>query len=130
MPPSIVLKEFFDKGSNREGAAEAAAKKVLLSVEETKFWFTHLQTVVDNRKRGAAKAALTRQRKKQEKMSQSKSDSDGDNEQCGSCKQIYSKSDSQFWIFCDHCQVWFCSTCEGLFSEPESITYCCSKCSA
>lgn len=135
MPPSMVLKELFDGHSNGEEITESAAKKVLLSFEETQFWFAHLQTVMENRRRGAAKAALTRQRKKLEKLSQLKSNQagteDDDSEcQCGTCKEKYGMSESPFWIFCDTCQVWFCSTCEELSSEPKSTTYSCNKCSS
>ena len=134
MPPSIVLKEMFtelDKSSDREEFIQCAAMKVLLPVEETEIWFDHLQTVVNNRKRGAAKAAATRQRKKLDKGSQltQASDKDESKYQCGSCSREYGTSDSPFWIFCDLCQVWFCSHCEKLNHEPKLNTYSCRKCS-
>ena len=39
---------------------QEAAKKVVLSTEDAQIWLDHLQTVLENRKRGAAKAAATR----------------------------------------------------------------------
>ena len=43
-----------------------ATKTVLLSVEDTKIWLDHLLSVLQSRKRGAAKAAATRRMKCQQ----------------------------------------------------------------
>ena len=61
-PPSAVLKELFHNsvGSITNDSVKNAAKLVQLPPTETHFWFEHLQTVVDNRLRGAAKAAASR----------------------------------------------------------------------
>lgn len=67
-PPSVVLKQMFSElGGNpvTDEFVEDAARSVLLSVEDIKIWIDHLTTVVENRKRGAVKAAETRRRKRQ-----------------------------------------------------------------
>ena len=66
MPPSVILKQmFFDLGNGQvtDDFICNAAKKVHLTV---RIWLDHLSQVVRNRKRGAAKAAVTRQKKKSE----------------------------------------------------------------
>ena len=65
-PPSSILKQHFsdiDFNNVTDEFIEQSAKSVLLPVEEVKVWFHHLQTVLTNRKRGATKAAATRQAK-------------------------------------------------------------------
>lgn len=118
-PPSVILKEKFSKQvATSTASCPDLAKKVLLSEEETKIWLDHLAIVLENRKRGAAKAA------------QKKSNVNNENETyCGVCKLEYSKSKSDFWICCDLCDVWYCSSCEHLTSEPETDKiYLCKKC--
>ena len=66
-PPSTALKKLFtEKGqeSFRDTHLEQAAKATLLPTFEVKIWLDHLKTVLDNRKRGAEKAAATRRAKK------------------------------------------------------------------
>jgi hypothetical protein len=64
MPPSLIIKQAFTNNCMRNNfSEEAIAKENLLSVEEVNIWLEHLNTVFCNRKRGAAKAALTRQEK-------------------------------------------------------------------
>ena len=67
-PPSMILKKFFQENGAKpsENLLEGVAKKTLLPINEVLLWLDHLKTVDDNRKRGAAKAALTRQRKRKE----------------------------------------------------------------
>ena len=48
-PPSTVLKERFSMSFTDEDI-EAAAKAVLLSVDDVKIWFEHLQTIEENRR--------------------------------------------------------------------------------
>ena len=66
-PPSLVIKEFLQSKDNVYETADIdeLARSVLLPAEEVKFWIDHLDTVKENRKRGAQKARLTRQAKKQ-----------------------------------------------------------------
>ena len=56
-PPSAMLKEYFN--NYNEYTIECISKNVLLPVEECKIWLEHLKTIVENRKRGAKKAAAT-----------------------------------------------------------------------
>ena len=49
---------------------QSAAKEVLLTQEEVSIWLDHLNTILRNRKRGAAKAAATRQAKKAKNSSE------------------------------------------------------------
>ena len=116
MPPSVTLKESFKKSSADFSTADLA-KKVLLPESETEIWLNHLATVSENRKRGAAKAAQTRKSKKCDTETY-----------CGSCKSKFSTSEI-FWICCDSCDLWYCSSCENLCSEPEADTYLCKTCS-
>ena len=63
-PPSTILKDFHLSLSGKdpsEVVLKEIAKKTLLSVSEVRMWLDHLKTVDSNRKRGAAKAAATRQ---------------------------------------------------------------------
>ena len=61
-PPSVVLKEQFTTNKDIPDL-ESIAKKVLLLTEECRIWLDHLQTILDNRRRGAKKAAATRRAK-------------------------------------------------------------------
>ena len=67
-PPSIVLKQKFMCCHTRcqdpksDCFISEAAESVLLGVDDVKVWMNHLTTVIENRKRGAAKAVITRQR--------------------------------------------------------------------
>ena len=61
-PPSAVLKRLFSSSNGQvsDEMVENAAREVLLPPEE---WLDHLQTVMENRRRGARKAAATRKAK-------------------------------------------------------------------
>ena len=65
-PPSAVLKQLFSSSNGviSEDMIESAAKKVLLPSHECSVWLNHLRTVVENRRRGAQKAAATRRAKR------------------------------------------------------------------
>ena len=60
-PPSAVLKQLFSSSNGviSEDMIESAAKKVLLPSHEYSIWLNHLRTVLENRCRGAQKAAAT-----------------------------------------------------------------------
>lgn len=62
-PPSVVVKELFTANNGKiEGTMiDDIAKSVLLPPEECRMWLEHLRTVVENRRRGARKAAENRQ---------------------------------------------------------------------
>ena len=106
---------------------EAAARAVLLSVGDVKIWFEHLQTVEENRRRGATKAAATRRAK----QTRSTQETEPEHVLCGVCGKEYEEEtiEPELWIACDHCNLWFHCTCEGLVEPPQDDTYTCSKCS-
>ena len=85
-PPSNVLKQMFSNlkdGDITDDFISDAAKAVLLSVEDTKIWLNHLLSVLQSRKRGAAKAAASRRMKRQlqEQREQSQHRPEGGGEQ-------------------------------------------------
>ena len=125
-PPSTVLKEMFNL-SFTDDDIEAAARAVLLSVGDVKIWFEHLQTVEENRRRGATKAAATRRAK----QTRSTQETEPEHVLCGVCGKEYEEEtiEPELWIACDHCNLWFHCTCEGLVEPPQDDTYTCSKCS-
>ena len=49
-PPSTILKQEFCKATKPVSKTflQDAAKKALLSIEDTKIWLDHLQTVLNN----------------------------------------------------------------------------------
>ncbi len=61
-PPSAALKKLFSSTSGlvTDSMIESAAKEVQLPSDECTIWIKHLQTVLENRRRGARKAAATR----------------------------------------------------------------------
>ena len=64
-PPSIALKEMFSSDVVvTESFIKNAAQKVLLPCHEVQMWLEHLKVIIENHKRGAAKAAATRRAKK------------------------------------------------------------------
>ena len=103
-PPSTLLKEFHQ---NLKGASPTQtqllemSKKCLLPINEVEMWLEHLTTIAANRKRGAAKAAETRRRNKQEKQRE-------EMVYCGVCHQPYVKftDEVELWIQCDICLAW------------------------
>lgn len=119
-PPSITLKLKFAKLKGTPPASasiEDIARKVLLSHAEVSMWFEHLQTVSDNRKRGATKAAEPWRKKRQASQESSKSQTEY---YCGVCQEPYMDFTDQIekWIGWEHCNmVSFCVW--GSVSEPE-----------
>ncbi len=178
MPPSHSLKQIFNnRASNGNNfSEEATAKENLLTIEEVNIWFDHLNTVLCNRKRGAAKAALTRQKNKMKSKNNKAQSSnlshddqspkssqesmmpnaapavqqslaadkvqvgvsniptkvittDDDVYYCAGCGlEYHSESNALFWIACDACDRWYCSSCEGLLNEPDVTIYVCKNC--
>ena len=121
-PPSQILKEVFAKrrGNISGEDVQQLSKETLLPPEEVRIWIEHLQTIQANRKRGAEKAAATRQRKK----------ADEKHYYC-ICGEEYSDvtDEIEYWIGCDSCSSWFHCDCVGV--EPDSIPdiFLCSACS-
>ena len=65
MPPSTVLKQILSNGGEvSDKLVSSTARKILLSTKDVRLWLEHLAEVVRNHKRGAVKAAATRQRSK------------------------------------------------------------------
>lgn len=137
MPPSLILKKKFSKKSISDDFLEETAKTVLLTKEEVGIWFNHLSEIAKNRRRGAIKAARTRQLKKlarkkvesgQQRQEQKQVSEKYESNYCGNCGIHYEES-LDFWVACDVCDRWYCSTCEGLSTEPEeSEKYICKQC--
>lgn len=142
MPPSVSLKKFFTNMANEETLTDEClqeiAEQTLLTVEEVRIWFDHLTEVARNRKRGAAKAAETRLKKKetqplavvcQEEVCQEECPQDQEEEvyRCGTCG-IKESDSGLFWIACDICDTWYCAACECLHEEPDTEMYVCKKC--
>jgi len=66
-PPSVILGTAFKKLKGKAASdsdVEKLARRTLLPPDEVRLWFSHLETVSDNRKRGAQKAAETRRLRK------------------------------------------------------------------
>ena len=112
---------------------ENISQKVLLTPNVTRMWMDHLHTVLQNRKRGARKAATTRQARKQavaNSDSQSRRTATNSQYQCRKCGKEYAEESDkeELWIACDMCDNWFCGRCEGLQSPPVTDIYSCTKC--
>ena len=109
-PPSILIREAFQKimGPPSERKVQDIAEAVLLSPQEVGMWLEHLQTIEDNRRRGAKKAAETRKKKM--------SNSSHDVYYCGVCHEQFVEyaDEEQNWIACDRCQHWFHFICVGV----------------
>ena len=125
VPPSTYIKERFDKLVEYPPSAaecEDVARSVLLSPDEVSIWFDHLHTVSENRKRGAARAAVTRQRKRQTKKQAKEAVCC-----CGVAYQEVTES-VEDWICCDKCDSWFHFGCAGI--DPTFIpqNFLCQGC--
>lgn len=122
-PPSKTLKDAFNRLKGKE-LTESHRKKLaqatLLPMEEVQMWFDHLKTIQDNRKQGAAKAAMTRQlkRSKQKRFFCI----------CGE-EYLSVTNEVQDWIGCDSCSSWFHFECVGVTPESLPESFICSQCS-
>ena len=142
MPPSIILKQSFSDLC-KSGAIisddilNSLAKKTLLTIQDVKIWLDHLAEILRNQKRGAVKAAATRQMRSTKKSTSSEvernstsKDIGGQDEAyyCSTCGVDYYTDTGAFWIACDLCRKWYCANCEGLVEEPKSLNYICINC--
>jgi len=132
-PPSTLLGDFVQRyGSDPSDASvESIAKKCLLSISEVRMWLQHLHTVDTNQKRGAAKAAETWRRKKQEISSTASAEQDVESEEwCGVCEGVFGDTEEvELWIACDRCDTWFHGDCVNVSkdNEPENFCFSCSS---
>ena len=88
---------------------------------------------IENRRRGARKAAATRQAKKALKTSHTVEEGPkGDNECfCGDCGCAYQEEtdEPEVWIECSMCEQWYHAKCEKLICLPQAEeNYICLKC--
>ena len=108
-PPSLILREAYEELKGKDPFIEEMAKANLPPPEEVGFWFDHLKTIREERKRGAKKAA---------------------NRHFCSCGDEYLSITDEIeqWIGCDNCDSWFHCECVGV--NPHSIpdSFVCSKC--
>ncbi len=131
-PPSSIIKRKFSKSPcdlGSESFIAEVAREALLPPEEAKIWLTHLQTVLANRKRGAAKAAATRAKKRASAKAAQRANNISEYF-CGTCKREYAEEteESELWIGCDICDRWYCGECENLQVAPNVDTYICTAC--
>lgn len=132
IPLTSQLRSDFSKLSAyppSETFVKEEAEKVLLTPDDTKIWMDHLNTVLlNNRKRGAAKAAAARHAKKsvQEPVHVTSQATT----YCGGCGKPYVEEteEVEIWICCDLCNQWYCGECENLQSPPTTDYYFCKKC--
>ena len=131
-PPSVVLKNVFAKLKGTFPSSKCInemAQKVLWSPTEVQMWFQHLQVIADNRKQGAAKAAETRWKRKEEKLQVKKSQAQVDY-YCSVCQEPYIEFTDEIenWICCENCEVWYHFVCAGIVNEPQNCCHlfvCC-----
>lgn len=134
LPPSTVLKDFYSKlgGTNPTDATlEAIAKKILLPLNEVCMWLEHLRTVDENRKRGAAKAAETRRRKRESQQAKKSAEvtESSDIYYCGSCEGVFGESnEEEYWIGCETCDTWYHGECVNIKPANEPSEFYCSAC--
>ena len=104
-PPSLLMKEAFQKLTEEPTPEfiEGLARKCLLPPSEVSFWIEHLQQVQKNRRRGAAKAAITRQNRKQTQNMETSEDLTSEAVFCGVCGDLYEQltDEVENWVGCD-----------------------------
>ena len=114
------------RGTMPDDQMKELARKVLLPTEEVRWYIEHLETVQENRKKGARKAAETRARKKQQK-------SQGDCEnsiKCGVCSKDWQVETEEVedWIQCEKCEKWYHWQCQNIFGSVAPEEFVCTKC--
>ena len=113
---------------------ENVAKNTLLPQQDVRMWLKHLEQIDYNRKRGAAKAALTRRQRqttRKAKATSSGSVAVQNSYCCGVCGGIYKEEtdEAEFWVGCDNCDNWYHGVCISIEPESEPDKYFCSSCS-
>ncbi len=119
---------------------ENVAKETLLPIDEVHMWLDHLKTIDTNRKRGAAKAAETRRRKRETLKTATTTaepttaepttvEQEEETYYCGVCQLIYGDSDEpEFWVGCEKCDAWFHGSCINISPDNEPDEYFCYAC--
>ncbi len=124
-PPSTHLLQMFQslKGAPTPDQVTSISKSTLLTEEEVKMWLEHLSTVQANRKRGAAKAAQTRQKRK--------GSCRAPDCYCGFCGGKYEleTDEVEVWVACDKCETWFHADCVNLDVANQPEHFYCTCCS-
>ena len=125
-PPSHCLLEMHKAlcGPASSDAVLAKAKQLLLSVDDVKFWLEHLETIQQNRREGARKAAATRKKKQESTRARNKQVSEC---RCGVCDHLY-EDETELWIACDRCQCWFHGGCVGVAPDAIPNEFMCCDC--
>ena len=124
-PPSSVILKFFNtlKGARpSQQMLESISRQVLLPCAEVQMWLDHLSTVQQNRKRGTAKAAETRRKRKGEQaelagqIPLSSNTSPNESYKCEVCGEEYEDEtlEEELWIECSSCKLWFHVDCVGI----------------
>ena len=107
-PPSVIIGTAFKKLKGKsvtDNFVEELARKTLLPPDDIRLWLLHLETVSDNRKRGAKKASETQRLRKQVQQAQEAQQVASDVCYCGICHEQYIEYTDviEKWICCDTC---------------------------
>ena len=132
-PPSVILKEAFDSCTTYppcDSVYNELSEKVMLPVEEVKFWFNHLKNIQNNGISGAQKAAETRRKKKTLPSTLPISSVSSNEYQCGICHTPYQEFTEveEDWIGCDLCESWYHFICVGIDNSAIPEQYICTEC--
>lgn len=93
-----------------------------------------MQTILNNRQKGAQKAAETRRVKRQKSLAAvqcSAGMNDKEEWYCGVCKGLWETetAEEESWIECSMCLLWFHYKCEQITTTPPpEVNYICKKC--
>ena len=125
-PPSVIIGTAFKKLKGKsvtDNFVEELARKTPLPPDDVRLWLSHLETVSDNRKRGAKKASETRRLRKQVQQAQEAQQVASDVCYCGICHEQYIEYTDviEKWICCDTCNRWYHFSCVGLTSKPDDF---------
>ena len=127
-PPSQIIKEAFEGLPGYPPSEQLCAKQTLLSPDGVLQWMNHLHMVKENRRRGAAQAALTRRQKKAATDKPKQWDS---SYYCGVCHSPYQEFTNSIeqWIGCDICDSWYHFVCVGIDPLTVPDQFKCEDCS-
>ena len=132
-PPSATISDLFKAQDTKPSQQQikVTAEQVLLSPADVEMWLDHMSTVQLNRKRGAAKAAATKRKKKQGKPSEPVlPPSEKDTYRCGVCSEECGDEtvEEELWIQCEKCLSWFHGDCVGVNPSRVPEIFSCQSC--